>query len=52
MKKYIVSLCLLVVFIAGYVYADCISGYCKNGQGANMYTNGDKDENEHEVSSD
>ena len=33
MKKYIVLLCLLVLFVPGYVYAACISGNCENGQG-------------------
>jgi hypothetical protein len=42
MKKYIVSLCFLVLFMPGYVHADCISGNCKNGQGIMTYANGDK----------
>jgi hypothetical protein len=42
MKKHIVSLCFLSLFVAGYVYADCISGNCYNGQGTFTYANGNK----------
>ena len=38
MKKYIVLSCLLVLFVAGYVYAGCISGNCENGQGTYTYS--------------
>lgn len=37
MKKYIVLLCLSVLFFTGYVYAACISGNCENGQGTSTY---------------
>jgi hypothetical protein len=42
MKKCIALLCLLVLFVAGYVYAVCISGNCDNGQGTYTYVNGNK----------
>jgi hypothetical protein len=33
MKKSIVLLCSLVVFVDGYVYEECILGNCQNGYG-------------------
>ena len=42
MKKCIISLCLLGLSVAGYVYADCISGNCENREGTYAYADGGK----------
>ena len=40
MKKYIVSSCLLCLFVTGDVYAECILGNCQKGQGTDISPNG------------
>lgn len=47
MKRYISSLCLLIIFVAEYVYSDdesgkCTSGNCVNGEGTFTYSNDNK----------
>ena len=33
MKKSVILLCLLIVIVSGYVYAECTSKNCQNGYG-------------------